>query len=319
LFAEIGDDAFYGCTYLSAIFIPATVENISKKAFNGCSAYIIVHPENPFYKSVKGELKRKIKRERKKKDCITEYKIAEKEFDQWLKDECERLKEMPENPLYDNNVAQLYSDVKKFGKTYPEYNISEYSNHWRKEQKELNLRNKLKYGCQVTFYQNQSKEFENNVDISFDFANGYMSDIDCTNRLNMVYSYLDLLEQLSNKFVQLSKLKKEADDEQASINVKERRIKEMQSKSAEDWITILLKNSGYQFRLEKSSARIVVYVKITPQLQLVVPIMKKNFQETVPDIIQTIKSFENSVKESKIKGVRLINMTDDSRNSWKNT
>ena len=53
---EIGQDAFRDCTGLSNVYIPASVIVIGNSAFEGCSTYFIVHPDNPNYTSVKGVL-----------------------------------------------------------------------------------------------------------------------------------------------------------------------------------------------------------------------------------------------------------------------
>ena len=59
----IGFIAFLGCIGLTSVFIPESVEEICDVAFLQCTGLsaIAVHPDNPFYESVNGKLKKKIR------------------------------------------------------------------------------------------------------------------------------------------------------------------------------------------------------------------------------------------------------------------
>ena len=56
---KIGYYAFDSCKSLTSVTIPASVTEIGKDAFYNYSTFITVHPDNPVYTSVNGELKRK--------------------------------------------------------------------------------------------------------------------------------------------------------------------------------------------------------------------------------------------------------------------
>ena len=58
---NIGEWAFDRCTGLTSITIPASVVNIGESAFDRCSTFVTVHPDNPVYESVEGEIRRKQK------------------------------------------------------------------------------------------------------------------------------------------------------------------------------------------------------------------------------------------------------------------
>ena len=57
----IAYDAFNGCSGLTSVTIPASVVDIGIYAFYHCPAFFTVHPDNPVYESVEGEIRRKPK------------------------------------------------------------------------------------------------------------------------------------------------------------------------------------------------------------------------------------------------------------------
>ncbi|MCL2727261.1 MAG: hypothetical protein FWD56_02620 [Bacteroidales bacterium] len=247
---------------------------------------------------------------------LDEYKNEKEEFEQWFKKEIELLQSIP--PAYhatQNQVVKLYHDLKIFTTTHPGFQMSEQKS---KTQIEVEVKNRYGFGCNVCFYLDYVGLISDKLKFVF-FGDGIPSiyqhlSLNFSYHLNIVYHYLALLEQISEKFSKLSKLEKEAKTEAENEEIKQDRIKQLQGKSADEWIKSIMNNSVYPYMVEQFSDKCVVHVKVNARFQLSIPIFKKNFQKTVPFILETIRQYE----EFKVKGVLVKTISFTHYIPWEN-
>jgi len=245
-----------------------------------------------------------------------EYRKIKEEFDQWFKKEMELLQSTP--PDYhatQNQIAKLYHDLDNFVKTHSKFRKTEYKS---KSQIIVEIKNKFCYGCEVHFLLDWQGMLTNQLKLVFlgDELSSFHQQFskNCSYHLNVVYRYLALLAGLSKKFSQLSNLEKEAKQEIENEEVKQERIRQLQGRSAEEWIKSFMNNTIYPYFIEHFAAKFVVHVKINAQLHLSIPILKKSFQKSVPLILETIKQYE----EFKIKGVIVKTLSSMRYVEWEN-
>jgi len=240
-----------------------------------------------------------------------EYNKALKEFDEWY---CKKVDSLvstatPDNPMLKNHIAQFYQDLDFFVLQHPQFKKEEYKSSTVRH---IELSNDFGYGCDFIFFLNETGGFKT---VEIRFLGSAKGNINCADRLSFVYRYLAWLASLSEKFNQLSELKKEAENDR----IKKERIRELQTNSAEEWLKNIMKDSIYPYRLEQSTATLTLHIKITPSRQICIPILKEKFQKTIPQILETIKQCEDFIKEIKIKGT-LINKVSSSKSiTWENT
>jgi hypothetical protein len=244
----------------------------------------------------------------------TEYNKAITEFDDWFKNTIRAsIKSTTRDTLVlKNHVAQLHLDLKAFAKKYPQFSEDGFKS---RTEVGIEIKNDLGYGCYIHFFYDEPGKFSNKVTMAFCTKNWHseFSNINVSNRINLVYRYLAFLVKQLSKFNQLSEMKKDAENEK----IKQDRIRELQTKSVEDWMTTLMSNSVYPYRIEHSKAKLKLLVKIGQQ-QLSIPIYKKTFQKTVPHILETIKQYEDFIKESKIKGILVFDVPSSKNTTWLN-
>jgi len=135
-------------------------------------------------------------------------------------------------------------------------------------------------------------------------------DIDISNRLDFAYQYLALIDQLSEKFEQLEELQKEMQDEKENEKVRRKKIRNVQLKSAKEWIKNLMEKSNYPYRFIENSSALYLCVKMN-QRELYFTVNCKSIQKDVPLYLDVIKQFDDFMKTIPISGVSL---TDNSAN-----
>jgi hypothetical protein len=237
---------------------------------------------------------------------IAAYNNARKEFNEWFETKIKQTvaASVPDNPIPKNHIAYFREDLKAFIKNNPQFRGNRYNagNYTC-----FDVINDLGYGCKIKF------NFLN-VEINFYSSMGLILSRNISDRLNVAYSFLNFLLQLSDKFKQLSDMKQDIENEKVKLE----RIRELESKSSQEWITTLMKNSQYPYRIEQTKAKILLHVKIAGKLQMSVPIYNKSFQKTIPEILETIKSYEDFIKESKSKGVQINSVPLKKNIVWEN-
>ena len=221
-----------------------------------------------------------------------------KEFDAWFKDEIERVIESSDILMPENDIAQIFKKLKSFVKAHPEFQVekSEYSAH-KEIVKKVDIAHYNRLLCRITLYFDLSEKYNNGFVEFFNSKNCHMG---YTLRLNVIYSYLDFLVQYSEAFQKMLNLRKKVEDEK----IKKERINTMQIGSTETWISNLMIDTTYPYKLKKSiGSRLTLCVKMTDREQIQIPILKKSFQKTIPQILETIKQYKDFIKKSKTKGV----------------
>jgi len=153
-----------------------------------------------------------------------------------------------------------------------------------------------RYGFRVDFYPNGRPK--NKIEIS-SYCGSYAFRVNISNQFsNVIYSYIDALVSTSTQINQLSKLQKEAENEQ----IKLKRVRTLQDNSIEEWITNVLKDSNYPYQIEKAfDNKLFLLVKMNGTQHLKIPVYRKSFQKIVPLILEAIQQYENVVKNSKIR------------------
>ena len=99
--------------------------------------------------------------------------------------------------------------------------------------------------------------------------------------------------------------------------IKQGKIKQLQKTSALDWVDNLMKNSKYPYKIEKKhETKLHLSVKINEKVKLEIPVYFRNFQQIIPQLMDTIARYEACIKESEIT-VFIEDVTYDNR-YWKN-
>jgi hypothetical protein len=276
-----------------------------------------------------------------------EYDSAVDEFDIWFKAEIKKLLDdsIPDILIYD--VQQLYNDLNAFVHLHHLY--------FRRSESKSNssidffiTHNHFGHGCHVNLQVDPFGRFNNNVVIDFSLSKrslraesapelySGLAHINVSDRINVVYNYLDFLSKHVDKFNALLGLKKhvskleievwhaekdakrKAQEEAEIKKAKQVRIRSLQTKSAEEWVLSLMKNSKYPYRIEKTKGRLILSVKINNKQQLEVPVHFNSFQKEIPFLMDTIKQFEEFIKERKISGVLVNKVSMSQYITWEN-
>ena len=261
---------------------------------------------------------------------IEEYKKNKEEFDEWLRQQINNLERATETCHYEpttnrvarknlrvQTIAQIYPDLKMlhqefahFRKTYPQFDTGYFPSTDEINDRinnnnsiEFGFRNDLGYGC-VIHCEPYNRQYWKNIYFKFWGINADF--IVVSPPFSIVLRSFTLLESLSEKFNQLSELKKEAKNEK----IKQDRVNALQFQSAEEWVKNVMKESANPYKIEKDDIKLVLSVKITGNQHLEIPVYYKSFQKIVPQILESIQQYENTVKNSKIRVLVKNSSTD---------
>jgi len=101
--------------------------------------------------------------------------------------------------------------------------------------------------------------------------------------------------------------------EMKAKRIKQDRIRKLQADSAEEWIKNLMDSSGYPYKIANENNKLLLFVKINEEQYLEIPVYYESFQETVPQILETIQQ----VKNIKIR-VLVKNSSPGGHSQWLN-
>ena len=248
-----------------------------------------------------------------------EYYKAVAEFHKYFETEINALDKStePDDSADKKTVEELYNDLRNFVKNRPHFYI------YKNDDKEVGCTD-IEISCyfrgiypnmRFRLYKKKNEELSPSKDVmyirlkSFFVQYDFFIHINIDNRLNFVYHYLDWLVQHSEQFNQLKELDKGAKEEywQKKIEyenerIKQKRIEKLKIKSAEEWVQNIMKDSEHPYMIDKSkNNQLILNVNINNESQLEIPVYYESFQEIIPLIPETIKQYENIIKESKIK------------------
>jgi hypothetical protein len=161
-------------------------------------------------------------------------------------------------------------------------------------------------GCKVQFITIQTKKRSHNeVRVDFFFDKNYLSSI--TNPLKgwdwtisgagLIYNFLAQLENIEKECRTF-----EAEEER-KYKEEERKYKlrSIAQNSIQTWIKAILKDTSYAYYTDVKNYKITLSIRLKNNMQLNIPIYYKSFQKIIPEILTTIKQYENTVNNGKIK------------------
>ncbi|MDR2510873.1 MAG: hypothetical protein LBC89_00090 [Bacteroidales bacterium] len=95
---------------------------------------------------------------------------------------------------------------------------------------------------------------------------------------------------------------------------KQEKIAQLAKSSILVWLETVMKNSGYQYYITQDTHKITLSIKMKHGMQLDIPIYFRRFQKQMPDLLETIKEYENIIVNRKHK-VLISNLK--SQKQWK--
>jgi hypothetical protein len=121
---------------------------------------------------------------------------------------------------------------------------------------------------------------------------------------NLVYQVFEHSGEIEEEFFALkSKLEKEA------------KIADISEKSIATWLATMLADTGYQYYITKDEHKLTLSVRMCHGVQLDIPIYFNKFQKIMPDLLATIKEYENLIDNNKVK-VLISNLK--AKEKWQN-
>jgi len=263
---------------------------------------------------------------------IEEYNQAKKEFDTWFYHEAQKvLATATAGNQVVKSREQHYQDLQTLNQVLHAF-VGKYQlfsgNLYSTETINLKIKSERDLyftvsnnvcGCSIYFEPNGKPK--NKIEMFF-YCGQYMFSYNISKCFdNVVYPYLDLLASVLKKCNLLSELQKEAkeeENEQREEQIKQDRIKLLQSNSSEEWISSLLKNTAYPYKIVKGhDNKLLLHVKMNGKQHLEIPIYYKSFQKIVPQLLETIQQYENVVKNGQIR-VLVKNSSPGDCSQWLN-
>ncbi|MDR3342369.1 MAG: hypothetical protein LBT14_06200 [Treponema sp.] len=80
---------------------------------------------------------------------------------------------------------------------------------------------------------------------------------------------------------------------------KREKISTLARDSIKTWITAILQDSPYSYCTEEMVTKMVLYIQLKNKRQLKIDIQYKSFQETMPELLQTIQQYEHMLNNEK--------------------
>lgn len=150
------------------------------------------------------------------------------------------------------------------------------------------IRNAAQNGC--TYYSNTSGKWMSKcLEITmFDTICRY--DFESENSVVVILPFLEQFADLEKEYLQLS----------ADLD-KSEKITEMSQKSAEIWLKELFKDTEYSYYTVVGDNKITLSVQLKNGTQIDIPVYYKKFQIIIPEIMATIKEYEQITEKIKIK------------------
>jgi len=82
---------------------------------------------------------------------------------------------------------------------------------------------------------------------------------------------------------------------------KQEKIVEMSQKSIHAYLAVTMQNSGYEYYTTNDEHKVLLSVKMKRGVQLDIPIYFLKFQTIMPKLIETIKNYEKTIHDNKVK------------------
>ena len=110
--------------------------------------------------------------------------------------------------------------------------------------------------------------------------------------IGMLYRCMDEMNEIAEEF---RKLKGELE--------KQEKIEELTKNSIYTWLNTIMKNQPYSYYIKESELKITLSVKLKYNTQLDIPIYYSNFQNIMPEVLETIQQFTENAEKRKIKAL----------------
>ena len=106
----------------------------------------------------------------------------------------------------------------------------------------------------------------------------------------MLYRCMDEIDDIAKELHQLN------DD-----LTKQAKINEIAKNSTKTWLKAIMQNQPYAYYTTEYKNKITLSVKLKNRMQLDIPIYFSRFQKIMPELLNTIRQYEKTVNENKIK------------------
>ncbi|MDR1792571.1 MAG: hypothetical protein LBR36_03910 [Bacteroidales bacterium] len=136
----------------------------------------------------------------------------------------------------------------------------------------------------------KTKKWKSSPLISIEFSNISSSRYYIERYPQLVYLLFEKAAQIE---VEFNKLKAEVE--------KQEKIVQLSRSSVKTWLKTVMKDSGYQYYMTNDDNKITLSIRMKHGVQLDIPLYFRRFQKQMPDLLQTIKQYENMIANSKNK------------------
>jgi len=144
--------------------------------------------------------------------------------------------------------------------------------------------------CQHLYYDYNSKGRKEKETISISIDN--ISSSRWCGSIGMLYRCMDEMNEIAEEF---RKLKGELE--------KQEKIEELTKNSIYTWINTIMENQPYSYYIKESALKITLSVKLRYRTQLDIPIYYSDFQNIIPEVLETIQQFTENAEKIKIKAL----------------
>jgi hypothetical protein len=139
-------------------------------------------------------------------------------------------------------------------------------------------------------FNSKKKKWESRPLISIEFSKISSSRYYIDRHPQLVYLLFEKAVQIE---VEFNKLKAEVE--------KQEKIVQLSRSSVKTWLKTVMKDSGYQYYMTNDDNKITLSIRMKHGVQLDIPLYFRRFQKQMPDLLQTIKQYENMIANSKNK------------------
>jgi hypothetical protein len=139
-------------------------------------------------------------------------------------------------------------------------------------------------------FNSEKKKWKSSPLISIEFSNISSSRYYIERYPQLVYLLFEKAAQIETEFYKLK-----ADVE------KQEKIVQLSRSSVKTWLKTVMKGSGYQYYMTNDDNKITLSIRMNHGVQLDIPLYFRRFQKQMPDLLQTIKQYENLIANSKNK------------------
>lgn len=219
---------------------------------------------------------------------------TESEFGKFLKDKMskwyENARQSEQKPLKD-----VLSDIRQCDELHG-FTFEKGEEKWHGEIVYTFKSSKATITIKCGVYQEEKDRWLSRPTISLEVGGVFPPNYYIDNYPNLVYQVFEHSGEIEEEFFALkAKLEKRA------------KIADISEKSIETWLAAVLANTGYQYYTTKDEHKLTLSVKMRHGVQLDIPIYFSKFQKIMPDLLTTIKEYENLIDKNKVK-VLILNL-----------